>query len=430
MFSKPSRREFLRVTAGTGIGFWIGSRPAWSQSRSANSRLNIGVIGVAGQGEHDTNQMISENIVALCDVDERRAAPARQRFPKAKFYTDFRRLLDQKDIDAVLVATPDHTHAVAGVAALKSGRHLYCEKPLAHTVHEVHALMEAARKADRVTQMGTQIHGGTNYRRVVELIRTGAIGQVREVHVWVERAWGGEDLPKETAPVPEGLHYDLWLGPAPERPYHPGVIPANWRKWWDWGGGTLADMGCHYIDLAFWALDLPQPAVIEAEGPPPHPENCPAWLIVRYEFPAAAGQAPVKLIWYHGGKRPPHFAEGKLPPFGGDGLLFVGEKGMMLADYDRHILLPQEQYRDFKRPDPFIPDSIGHYREWIEACKGSGKTLCHFDYSGPLTITVLLGNVAYRSGRRIEWDARRLRIPNAPEAERFLSQPYRKGWTL
>lgn len=423
-----TRRKFLQATATVGVaGFWSGLSQADEPKDSANERLHVGVIGVAGQGEYDLNNVAGAGaaIVALCDVDERRVGKARERFPNAKFHTDFRRLLDEKGLDAVVVATPDHTHAVATMAALRAGLHVYCEKPLTHTVYEARTVAEAAAKHQRVTQMGTQIHAGNNYRRVVELIQGGAIGAVSEVHVWCGKSWGGGERPTETPPVPEGLHYDLWLGPAPYRPYHPMYLPANWRRWWDFGGGTLADMACHYMDLPFWALKLRHPTKVEAEGPPPHAETAARWLIVRYEFPAAGDRPDLKLTWYDGGKRPMGF---KLPPWG-DGVLFVGSKGMLLSNYDRHVLLPEKEFADFQPPRPTIPNSIGHHREWVEACKTGGTTTCNFHYSGALSEAVLLGDVAYRLGKGFTWDARNLKA-SEPGADKYLRTEYRKPWSL
>jgi len=429
--SRKTRREFLRDAALVGAGLWIGSGRAPAQVKSRGQKLRIAVIGVSGRGAANLHKVSHEQIVALCDVDERRTGEARKRFPKARFYVDFRKMLEKeaKNIDAVVVSTPDHTHAVATMAALKLGKHVYCEKPLTHTVAECRIVEKTAAEKGVATQMGTQIHAGSNYRRVVEALQTGAIGKISEVHVWVARQWVGGDRPKETPPVPKGLHWDLWLGPAPYRPYHPAYVPASWRGWWDFGGGTLADMGCHYIDLVHWALKLRYPRTVAAEGPPVHPESAPPWLIVHYEYPARGDLPPVKMTWYQGGKRPHYFAEGKMPEWG-DGVLFVGEKGMMIADYNRYVLLPEKEFADYKPPAPFIPDSIGHHKEWIEACKNGGKTTCDFSYSGPLAESVLLGNVAYRSGKKIVWDGEKGTIANAPEARKFLSQPYRKGWTL
>lgn len=441
MSQRRSRREFLRASALAGAGLWLGPRLV-ARGESPNEQLNVAVVGVEGQGRWNVGQLAAAgaNIIALCDVDEPRTAEVRKAFPKADFVVDYRRLLDRKDIDAVLVATPDHHHAPATMLALKAGKHVYCEKPLTHTVDEARAVAQMAKKNKLATQMGTQIHAGSNYRRVVEVIRSGAIGPVTEVHVWVERQWGGLTRSPD-APVPEGLHWDLWLGPAPVRPYARGVYcPANWRAWWDFGGGTLGDMGCHHMDLSFWALELRHPTTVEAEGPPVDRESCPPSLIVRYEFPARKDQPPVKLTWYHGDKRPPQIAgpEGssETKPAGvkqykwGDGTLFVGRKGMLLADYDHYRLLPHADFRDFKPPEPTIPDSIGHHKEWIEACKTGKPTTCNFDYSGALTESVLLGNVAYRTGKRLEWDAAALKATNAPEADQYIRHKYREGWTL
>lgn len=410
-----TRRRFLQTTAAAFTSGMV-------RAQAPSERLRVGVIGVAGQGSYNLgNAANAADIAALCDVDEKRAGTARERFPQAKFYTDFRQLIEQKGLDAVVIATPDHTHAPAAAAALKAGLHVYCEKPLTHTVHEARVITELAAKHKRVTQMGTQIHAGANYRRVVELIQGGAIGTVKDVHVWCGKSWGGGDRPKETPPVPAGLHYDLWLGPAKERPYHPAYIPFNWRKWWDFGGGTLADMACHHMDLPFWALKLRHPTKVSAEGPPPHAETASVWTIVKYEFPG------VQLTWYDGGKRPAQL-DG-LPKWG-DGCLFIGDKGMLLADYGNHRLLPEKQFEGFTPPKPTIPNSIGHHKEWVEACKTGGTTTCNFDYSGALTESVLLGNVAYRLGKPITWDAANLKAVGEPEAERFLRKEYRSGWSL
>jgi predicted dehydrogenase len=340
-------------------------------------------------------------------------------------------MLDQKDIEAVTVSTPDHVHAPASVLAMKTGRHVYCEKPLAHSVYEARVMAKVAAKEQRATQMGTQIHNtGRNYRNVVEVIRSGAIGKVREAHSWVGKAWGGGERPEEGQPVPSYIDYDLWLGPAPERPYHSVYLPGNWRRWWDFGNGTLGDMGCHHLDLPFWALSLRYPETVEAEGPPVHPETAPTWIQVQWQFPSRAGMPPVLLHWHDGGKRPPQFEEGKLPRWG-DGTLFVGEDGrMLLADYGRYVLLPEEKFRDFKPPPHSIPDSPGHHAEWIQACKTGKPTTCNFEYSGRLTETVLLGTVAYRTGKRLEWDPIELKATNCPEASRYIRRKYRKGWTL
>jgi predicted dehydrogenase len=278
--------------------------------------------------------------------------------------------------------------------------------------------------------MGTQIHAGSNYRRVVEVVQSGAIGAVRECHAWCGKNWGGGERPRETPPVPEYLHYDLWLGPAPYRPYHPTYLPANWRRWWDFGGGTLADMGCHYLDLAFWALKLGCPGTVEARGPAVHQETAPEWLVVEWGFPGREGLPACQLTWHDGGRRPELFKEpGRLPEWG-DGVLFVGEKGMLIADYGRHVLLPEKSFKDFQRPAPSIPESIGHHKEWIAACKDGRPTTCNFEYSGNLAEAVLLGTVAYRSGKKLDWDGAGLKVKNSPEAMAFVRARYREGWAL
>ena len=371
MTKRLTRREVLRNAAWSGIGIWTAANSgALGAARSPNEKLNIAGIGVGGQGGWDIGNCAGENIVALCDVDDRSAAGSFKRFPKAKRYRDFRKMLEELDrqIDAVVVGTPDHTHAPPAVMAMKMGKHCYCEKPLAHCVHEVRTMIELADKNKLATQMGTQIHAGGNYRRVVELVQSGAIGPVDEVHVWHPVSYGGSGRPKETPPVPKELDWDLWLGPAPYRPYHPCYLPGRWRSWWDFGCGGLGDFGCHYMDLPYWALKLRHPTVIEAAGPPVQAENTSPGLIIRYEFPARDTLPPVKMTWYDGGKRPALLAERKIPAWGA-AVLFVGRKGMLIADYDQHKLLPESQFAGFQPPPQTIPDSIGHHAEWIRACK-------------------------------------------------------------
>lgn len=426
-----SRRTFIKGTALTAASAWLAGPRRSLPGASANDKLNIGVIGVAGRGGANLQGVSKENIVALCDVDENNLAAAAKNFPEARTYHDFRRLIDQKNIDAIVISTPDHTHAVAAVAALRTGRHVYCEKPLTRTISECRIVTDLARKQKRVTQIGTQVHAEKNYRRVVELIQSGAIGEVREVHVWVSTTYGGSDLPKEQPPVPPHLHWDLWLGPVWPRPYSPEFAPFKWRNWWAFGGGALADFGCHFMDLPHWALKLRHPSSVEVvDGPPVHPESVPPWLIVRYQYPAREKQPPVELTWYHGGKKP----RLELPSESGakwnSGVLFVGEKGQVLSDYGKHLLLPEEKFADFTRPQPFIPDSIGHHQEWITACKTGGSTTCAFDYSGPLTEAALLGNVAYRVGKKLEWDQKRLRATHCREADQFIQHQYREGWKI
>jgi hypothetical protein len=425
-----TRRQFIQRAALAGLAAPLILPRFNARATPANEKLDIAVIGVANQGNYDLTNVASQNIVALCDVDDNYLAAAAKKFPQAKTYNDFRRLLDQSGIDAVVVATPDHTHAVAAVGALQSGRHVYCEKPLARTISEVRIITETARKQDRVTQIGTQIHAGKNYRRVVELVQSGAIGPVKEVHVWVNAVYGGMERPTDTPPVPPNLHYDLWTGPVEPRPYHRQYLPGKWRNWWAFGGGSLADFGCHYMDLPHWALDLRHPLSAEPlEGPPVHLETTPPWLIVRYQHPARREQPPVQLTWYHGSKQPSLLSPEQAKNWK-SGVLFVGQKGMLLSNYDRHVLLPEKDFAGFTPPAPFIKNSIGHHEEWIQACKTGGKTTCHFDYSGPLSETALLGNVAYRMGKKLEWDSKQLRATNCPEAEQLIQHHYREGWKI
>jgi len=424
----PTRRQFIQRSGMIGAGLWLAGCQTAPRRSSANERLNVGIIGTANRAASNIAGVQGQNIVALCDVDASYLAAAAQKFPAAKTYTDFRRLLDRRDLDAVVVSTPDHTHAVITVMALKSGHHVYCEKPLAHTVSEARIVAETAKRNRRVTQMGNQIHAGGNYRRVVELIQSNAIGPVREVHVWVDVIYGGADKPPAGS-VPKTLDYNLWLGPVPERPFSPEYHPVKWRNWWAFGGGTMSDFCCHHMDLPHWALDLRHPVTVETEGPEVHPEAVPVWMIVRYEYPARGAKPPVRLTWYQGGKRPVQFERGVLPKWG-NGTLFVGEKGMLLADYTKHVMLPDKDFAGFVPPPRSIPDSIGHYNEWIGACKTGGLTTCNFDYGGALTEAGLLGNVAFRTGRKLEWDPAKLRAVNAPEADRYLLHHYRKGWKI
>ena len=439
-----TRRSFLHATAAAAST--IFAVPGIVRAQNLNSLLNIAVIGTGGRGGSNLEAVQTENIVALCDVNRLNVEAAAARFPKAKSYADFRKLYEQPDaFDAVVVSTCEHTHALATLPALKARKHVYCEKPLTHNVWEARVIREAAGKAGVATQMGTQIHAGDNYRRVVELVQRGAIGPVREVHVWVSRAWGlqseeeakaandivfAQERPAASNSVPEGLDWDLWLGPAPERPFNEVYFPGpKWYRWWDFGNGTMSDLGSHWIDLPFWALELKHPLTIEASGPPPHPELAPASMQVTYEYGARGEQPPVSLTWYQGNNRPQILKDGGIPPWN-DGVLFIGDDGMLLSDYGKHLLLPEDKFKDFERPEPFIPASIGHHAEWLHACKTGAPTTCHFDYAGWLTEANHLGNVAYRVGKKLEWDAVNLRATNAPEADKLIKRTYRQGWEL
>lgn len=429
MNAPSSRRSFLKQSTVATAGFYAASSRFAFGALSPNERLNIGFIGTAGQARFSLENLKQENIVALCDIDDQKLAAAKQQYPRAKTYNDCRRLVDQKDIDAIVVATPDHTHAVAALAALRSGRHLYCEKPMARTISEVRIITETALRMKRVTQLGTQVHAGANYRRVVELVRSGVIGSVRDVHVWVPAVYGDKPKPR-SMPVPGHIHYDLWLGPVPAQPYSSDFVPFHWRNWWAFGGGALADFGCHYMDLPHWALDLRAPVRAEPnDGPPVDADAPPPQLVVRYEYPARGTQPPVTLTWYHGGRHPIFVRENLFPNWKA-GVLFVGTKNMLVADYNRHKLLPEKEFDGFVPPPKTIPDSIGHHKEWVNAIKNGGPTTCDFQYSGPLTEAALLGNVAYRVQRRLEWDSGKMRATNCREAEQFIHHHYRKGWRI
>ncbi|MDE2929034.1 MAG: Gfo/Idh/MocA family oxidoreductase [Acidobacteriota bacterium] len=491
MTKQWKRRSFLSTAGRVAAGLVIlpNSRSVWGYP--ANERLNIAVVGVGGMGawnlahfagenvEYSTGmrvkpssqpKMTGENIVAICDTDERSAgesAPRRRnppghalaRYGQAKKFNDYRQMLDEMDreIDAVVVSTPDHTHAPASLAAMLRGKHVYSEKPGAISVYEARMLAKVAAEKKVATQLGTQIHASDNFRRIVELVRSGAIGAVEECHIFVGGRRRTRERPTETPPVPKGLHWDLFVGTAPYRPYHPTYsrgCGGNWQGWWDFGIGGLGNTATHYFNLAFWALDLRYPISVEAEGPPPHPERSPEQIHVRYRFPARGEMPPVTLTWTRGDQLPPVVAENDFPDWAWG--VFVGTEGMLLVNYPQRMLWPADKFAKFQPPKPSIPPSIGkeigrrpewmaaykhheewrrtaevgHRAEWIAACKTGSPTSSHFGYSGPLTETVNLGVVAHRSGAKLEWDAENLRVANSPEATALLRREYRSGWTL
>ncbi|MDB6027807.1 MAG: putative dehydrogenase [Verrucomicrobiales bacterium] len=435
MNNSISRRRFLAGSAIATAAFYIGRSSSFGQGKSANDKLNLGVIGTHNRAGSNIKGVQGQNIVAICDIDDNFLSATGKTFPEAKRYSDFRKLLEQKNLDGVVISTTDHTHAFATAAALKLGLHVYCEKPLTHDIHETRVITKlAAANKKLATQMGTQIHATNNYRRVVELIQSGAIGSVSEVHIWLEKSRVG-GKPAAASPVPKSLHWDLWMGPAPERPYNSDYHARNWRAYWNFGSGTLGDMGCHYLDLPFWALNLQVPTAIEAKGPPIDAEITPPWIVAHYDF-AARGKSPaVKLTWRDGceagigGTKPDFVTSGKVPDWR-NGVLFIGDKGMLVADYGKYKLLPDNKFVGFTPPAESIPNSIGHYEEWFEGCKHGTPTSCNFGYGALLTETVQLGNVAFRTGKKIEWDAAAMKAKNAPEAANFLQRDYRKGWTL
>lgn len=413
----------------------------------ANDRLNLAAIGAGGRGADNLASVEGQNIVALCDVDWQNAAASFSKYPRAAKFKDFRVMLDKETaVDAVLVSTPDHTHAVATMAALKRGKPVYCEKPLTRTVFEARAVAQAAREARVATQMGNQGMAFEGNRLIKEWLADGAIGTVREVHVWSDRPthrgklpfwWPqGIERPKETPPVPDTLDWELWLGPAPWRPYHPAYAPFRWRGWWDFGSGGLGDMGIHNLAPVFDALQLGPPTSVHASSTPVFPESVPLACTVHYEFPAKGGRAPVTVHWYDGGilpARPPELEPDRdLDPE--DGIIFVGDSGKMLVEGwggERPRLIPESRNKAYRRPSKSLPRSVGHHEEWLRACKDGTPTASHFGFAGPLTEAVLLGMVAVRlGGQRLEWDAEARKITNAPEADPLLHYPYRPGWGL
>ena len=442
---RMNRRQFTK-TATLAAASVLGA-PAVLRGQNLNDKLNVAVVATGGRGGASLGAAAaSENIVALCDVNEANLNAAASRFPNARKFVDFRKMFDRpQEFDAVTVATCEHTHAMPTMLALKHKKHVYCEKPLTHDVWEARQIRLAAAEANVATQMGIQIHAGENYRQVVELIQTGAIGPVKEVHVWVSRAWGWQaeeaarrnrdilqvtERPKEEMPIPPHLNWDLWIGPAPYRPYHEVYFPGpKWYRWWDFGNGTMSDLGSHFNDLPFWALKLEYPLTIEGSGPPPHPEIAPASMQATYQFGPRGDMPPVELTWYQGENKPEIWKRGDIPKWG-NGHLFIGEKGMLLSDYGKHVLLPETEFAEFKRPEPFIPRVKGHHAEWLEACKTGATCSANFEYSGWLTEANHLGNVAYRVGKKLDWDHQQMRATNAPEADPLIRCPYRDGWSL
>jgi predicted dehydrogenase len=416
------------------------------QGQTAPSdKVNIAGVGVGGRGSGDIAALSSQNIVALCDVDWRNAGGTFKRHPNARKYKDFRRMLDKEDknIDAVMVAAPDHIHAVASVAAIKRGKHVYCEKPLTHSVYEARMVAKAAREARVATQMGNQGQASEGTRLMCEYIWAGAIGPVREVHVWTDRPlrglsdvyWPqGVGRPEDRPSPPDTLDWDLWLGPAPYRPYHPSYVPFKWRGWWDFGTGALGDIGCHSIDPIWRALKLEAPLTVEAACTLVNKETYPVASRVTYQFGARGDMPPVKMHWYDGGMRPPRpdeLEDGQ--QFGTNGTLFVGDKGKMLG----YTVIPESRRKEFGKPPKMLERSPGHHQEWIDACKGGKPAGSNFDHAGPLAEAVLLGNVALRADlkskltrTRLHWDSKNFKITNMPEANQYLQRDYREGWSL
>lgn len=431
---KLDRRHFLgTAAAASAIGYFVnpGSIAA---STSPNERLNLACVGATNRAGANIAALKSQNIIAIADIDSNLLDKGCQSYPGARKYRDFRVMLEKEseNIDAVVVGTPDHTHAPAAAMAMRLKKHCYCEKPLAHTVKECRVLAELATSNKLKTQMGTQIHAGNNYRRVVEAVQGGLIGDVKEAHVWSNARYSGGKFSQ--AEKPKHVDWNLWLGPAVERPFSNNVHPFNWRRFWDYGTGALGDFGCHFMDLTHWALKLKHPTKITAKGAPLDPVTPPEWCIVEYEYPARESMPALNLTWYDGGKRPDVLStlkdkNGK-PLDWGSGQLFIGDKGMILSDYGRHILLPEGKFVDAKRPEQSIANSIGHHNEWVDAIKNDKTTTCNFEYSGALSEAVMLGVVSFKSQQAIEWDAANLQVKNDEGAQQLIHKEYRKGWTL
>jgi len=439
-----SRREAVRNATLAGIAIWPGGAgSALARSLSPNSRLNIAAIGCGGRGALNLDAIApSENIVALCDVDEARAAKTFQRFAGVPRFHDFRVMLDRmhREIDAVIVSTPDHCHAAASIRAMKMGKHVYCEKPLTWSVHEARRMREVAAETRVATQMGNQGTAADTFRNGIEVLRAGAVGTIREAHIWTNRPgdWWKQGLqrPKEKPPVPSTLKWDLWLGPAPKRPYSPAYVPHDWRGWVDFGTGPLGDMGCHTINQTFWALNLEDPVSVDVESSLFNGDSYPLWSVIRWNFSARGDLPPLTLTWYDGwqtgGRRPPEDLLGG-EPLGPSGVLLIGEKGKFFSDDDfgrRWSLLPKARFRDYQPPEPQLPRSPGHHLEWLQACKGGAPAMASFDRASRLTEVVLLGIVALRAGGSIEWDAAGMRVTNNARANRFLRRDPRRGWDV
>ena len=445
------RRHFIKGAAASAFAFHIVPAHVLGQNASSN-KLNIAAVGVGGMGGANLRACESENIVALCDVDTQYAQHTFEKYPKAKTYKDFRVMFDkEKDIDAVIVATPDHSHAVVTMAAIEAGKHVFCQKPLCHTVRETRIITEAARKAGVQTQMGNQGHSDDAIRRLKEFVDDGAIGPVTEVHAWTDRPVGGNPWstfpvvarPYEFVNVPKHLDWNLWLGPVAERPYHPEYHPSTWRGWYDFGTGSLGDMGCHILDPAFWVLDLGSPTRVQATSthwkPEVSAETYPRASIVRYDFPARGDKPPVKLTWYDGRLKPPipeGFESGRRTP--DSGAILIGEKGYIM--HGSHgaggmRIVPETAMKAYTQPPESLPRiREGHEGDWIRACKegkGGRPASSSFEYGGPLTEMVLLGVAAIRAkDQRLEWDAQAMQFKNNEEVSRLLHIDYRSGWRL
>lgn len=454
-----TRRTFLGSLAAGTASLTVIPRHVLGSTAAAglapSEKLNIAGVGVGGMGGSNVRNVAkANNIVALCDVDAKYAAGTFKKYPKAKTFVDYRIMLDKmKDIDGVIVATPDHTHAMIAMEAMRQGKHVYVQKPLARSVTEARTLTEAARKYKVATQMGNQGHSGEGGRLITEWIQAGAIGPVREVHAWTNRPVWPQNLmrPTEIVPVPETLDWDKWLGPAPERPYSPIYLPWNWRAWRDFGTGALGDMACHILDPVQWALDLKYAESVEAcvakdckekWKPFVSEDSYPLSTMVYFQFPARGKMPPVKVTWYDGGlmpRRPDAMEPNRQLGDKDGGVLFIGDDGIIMCGcYGRNPrLVPETSMKKFakNRPEKTIPriegGEDGHEADWIRACKGGKPASSNFDNSGPLTEMVVMGNLAINHpGKKLMWDGDAMRVTNFEEANKWVNPPYRKGWHL
>ena len=465
-----SRRDFLSRAAAATAAFTIVPRYVLGArgNTAPSEKLNVAIIGAGGQGRHNTNALLRQSgvqVTAVCDVTEQadysrfyyhgvagrapvkkliddyyKSKPATAAYAPCATHIDFRKMLEKdKTIDAVLIATPDHTHATAAMAAIERGKHVYCEKPLAHSIYETRMVTEAARKAGVATQMGNHGHSSETIRLTCEWICDGAIGDVTEVHAWSHTGLDWADYrtkrPQETQPVPDGIDWDLWLGPAEKRPYNIAYAPYNWRGWWDFGTGAIGDMACHNMDPAFWALKLGHPYSVEASATNINSETTPFGSIVHYQFPKRGDMPPVKMTWYSGGLMPPRPEElepGRRFAGGGNGILFIGDKGKLMAEGwgGSPRIIPENKMKAYKRPAKTIARSKGHHQDWINACKGGNQPHGGFDYSGPMTEVILLGNVALRTKQKLAWNAKEMKALNANNADQYIKPKFHNGWTL
>ena len=433
-----NRRGFLAVSGASAAAALTGCATGAPRKTVQAATINHACIGVGGMmGSNDLKNFLSHpraRIAAICDVDANHLKKAAELVPEARRYTDWREMLAKEgdQIDSVNATVPDHMHLPIALAAMRAGKHVYCQKPLCHDVFEVRMLTHAARTYNVQTQMGIQIHAETAVKRAVELVNSGVIGKVRQVDIFSDKNWGGGEKPTDTPPVPQTLDWDLWLGPAATRPYHPTYLPGNWRRWWDFGTGTLGDMGCHIIDPVWWALDLTYPTSIEATPGPFNDQTYPQATVVKWEFPARGDLPPVTVTWCDGANRPDRpveLEEGRNLP--GQGGLYYGDKGVILAPHmSSPRLIPDAKMKEIDAPEPFLERGVNHYQDWIRACKGGPKPSANFDYSGPLSEAILLGNVAAKAGAKIEWDAAGMTITNNDQANAWLLRKYRDGWTL